>query len=75
MKGTCPAAGDPDPAQKAAWERGIAELGALPNAIAKISGLYGGWQGGWDGWTFESQTATMVRISSMFSVIDCDHCW
>lgn len=42
LKGTCPAAGDTDPVQKAAWESGIAELASLPNAIAKISGLYGG---------------------------------
>jgi len=29
LKGTCPAAGDADPAQKAAWEAGILELGQL----------------------------------------------
>ena len=66
LKGTCPAAGDADATQKAAWEAGIAELGALTNAVAKISGLYGGWQGGWTEWTFASQKATMEYVMDKF---------
>lgn len=79
LKGTCPDAGPADAEQKAAWEAGIAALAKLPNVIIKISGLYGGWQGGWAGWTFECQTATVsVESTALASskVIDlaCSPC-
>ena len=34
--------------------------------MAKISGLYGGWQGGWPDWKFEHQTETMDFVMEKF---------
>ena len=42
------------------------ELGKLPNVIAKVSGLYGGWQGGWAEWVFAAQTGTMDFVMDSF---------
>ena len=66
LSGTCPAAGAKDDAQHAAWKAGIKALSELPNVVAKISGLYGGWQGGWDSWSFSTQTATMDFVMDHF---------
>jgi len=41
-------------------------FGSRPNAVAKISGLYGGWQGGWAEWAFDSQKATMEYVMEKF---------
>ena len=68
LSGTCPEQGERDGAQHELYRAGIAACAALPNVVAKISGLYGGWTGGMaDGtWDLDLQKETMDFVMDQF---------
>jgi len=62
-----PVPGQPDPeGKRAAWKRGITELGKCANVVAKLSGLFGCWSGGMKGWSFEAQANDMAFVMDAF---------